>query len=40
MDNIEEYNIIECIINSDVFEMPRKLELVRVLMTVRGKRNE
>ena len=34
MDEIEKYNIIECIINSDVFEMPRKLHLIKAMFTV------
>lgn len=37
MERIECYNIIECIINSNIFEMTRKWDLIKALVTLRGK---
>ncbi len=35
MNEIEKFNIIECIIDSDIFEMPRKMMLIDALVTLR-----
>lgn len=34
MNDIEKYNIIECIIEDELFEIIRKMELIKVLLGV------
>ncbi len=38
MDKVEEYNIIECIVESELFEIPRKMELIKSFVTNRSNK--